>query len=144
MPKNIKSKNEVANVIVASNAETTKAPTKKKRPVAVVAPKNVKLTLHDDGARDCLKGALASRTHAIHAVLVDLANKDSEATMTTTQITNAVNAQWARALNGALTNNASTASHLNTMKARKFVEHGAEARGWRLTAEARKLCAPKS
>ena len=127
-------------------AQVTEAPAKKKLAPATAQKTGAKLVLHDDGARDCLKGALSSRTHAIHAVLVELYNeKGADATMSTSAITNAVNARWARALQSeAPTSNNSTASHLNTMKKqRAFARHGADGRGWRLDEAAIKLCAAR-
>lgn len=120
---------------VASNANT-QAPAKKTRKTK--APKNViatTLTLSNDGATDALKGRLACRTSVIHTILVSLYNdKGAEATLNTKTITDEVNRQWARATEGGRpTSNAATASHMNTMKSRQYVEHGADGRGWRLS-----------
>lgn len=92
------------------------------------------LELKTDGASDALGGRVACRTNVIHEVLCELYNTGAENTLSTSAITERVNARWARALNGAPTKNSATASHMNTMKGRGYVEHGADGRGWRLTA----------
>jgi hypothetical protein len=95
------------------------------------APAPGALTLKTDGATDAIKGRVACRTSVIHEALVKAHNED--VALTVKQITEYVNANWARALNGAPTTLAATASHINTMKGRGYIEKREDERGWRLT-----------
>lgn len=128
---------------IANETTVTSAPAKSKRKQKKDskgrAPAGA-LTLKTDGAVDALKGRIACRTSVIHEVLVELYNTGAENTLSTKAITQLVNARWARAIEGRPTTNAATASHLNTMKTqREYVEHGADGRGWRLSAAGAKV-----
>ena len=131
------SKTNKQNAGAPKSDKAPKAPRKSKGRAPAGA-----LALTHDGASDALGGRLMCRTSVIHSILVALYNEGADKTMSTGAITNAINAQWARATEGGRpTTNAATASHLNTLKKKQLVEHGADGRGWRLSNEGAKKLA---
>ena len=83
-------------------------------------------------AEDALSGRIGARTHSIHSVLLDAALVG--ALLTTKQITERATAHLGAPCNA-------TASHLNTMKGREYLER--EQGAWRLTDDALALCGAK-
>lgn len=86
------------------------------------APKG-NVSVPHNGAYDALKGRVGARTHIMHVILCEAYARGERLTAST--ITARVNVVWARALAGAHTTEAATASHLNTMKRRGYYANGA-------------------
>ena len=93
----------------------------------------------DSAGRDALNGRIGARTHIMHEILCDAYKRG--AVMTTSEIHNALNAQLAKI--DRETTRAATASHLNTMRLREFVEH-VNGRDWRLTKAGAELANVKA
>jgi len=108
---------------------TTKTTSKKSESKKSEAPV-VKEKAPVGASSDALNGRIAARTHFIHAILCEAYSKG--ATLSTSAINDATNAILA-SYDRAPTTRAATASHLNTMRLRDYVEH-VNGRDWRLTA----------
>jgi len=107
---------------------TTKTTSKKSKVAPVIEVKKEKAPV--GASSDALNGRIAARTHFIHAILCEAYSKG--ATLSTSAINDATNAILA-SYDRAPTTRAATASHLNTMRLRDYVEH-VNGRDWRLTA----------
>jgi len=120
------SKNNTKNVAKNTGAKSeTKQETKG-------AAKNVFLA--KGAAQDALQGRVGARTHAIHVVLLDAARVG--ALLSTKAITEQATSFMQQSDEDAKCN--ATASHLNTMKSREYLER--EQGAWRLTDTALELC----